>query len=565
MDAIVLFLQKNPIIPLFLTLGLGFWLGKKKIGSFSLGTVAATLIVGVIVGQLKIVIPDMVKNVFFLLFLFATGYSVGPQFFRAFKGPGLRMALFAVVEAAVCAGVVIAAAYIMGYGTGVAAGLYAGSQTVSACLGLLSDTVKEMPLGDADRAHLLMIIPACYAVTYVLGTVGTAWFLSGAAPSMLGGLAKVKAETAAIEQSMSSGAPTYGPGMIPAARPVAFRAFKAQGDYFDTPHTIAEIEEHFSDGDQRVVVERARVGGKIVAASPTLVVSAGDTLVVGSRRRGLVGLADKLGPEISDPELLTFGAERTPVTVSGKGVDGMTLAQICEKPFMEGVIVASIKRTGLSLPVKPQTELHAGDVITIVGWPREVTAAAAAIGYADRDTDITDMVFLGLGIAAGCVLGALSIRINGIPMALGLSVGALISGLVLGWLRARKPSFGHIPSGALWILSNLGINMFIAVLGITAGGALMHGLREAGVAIILVGGVLSLLSLAICVLIGRKIFKFSTPTTLGCVAGGRCSVAAIGAVRQVLDSDVPNLGFTVTYAVANISLVFASLAVLFLV
>ena len=149
-------------------------------------------------------------------------------------------------------------------------------------------------------------------------------------------------------------------------------------------------------------------------------------------------------------------------------------------------------------------------------------------------------------------------------MSLGMSVGALIAGLSLGWLRTRRPVFGHIPSSALWIFNNLGVNMFIAVLGLTAGGALMQGLKTAGPLILLVGAILTILGLIINILIARKLFRFSTPVTLGCVAGARLSVASIGAIQSVVQSDVPNLGYTVTYAVANISMVFSSLLVLFL-
>ena len=97
MEWILTFFQTHPLIPVFLTLGLGFWLGRLRFKGFSLGSIAATLIVGVIIGQVDVDVPDLVKNVFFLFFLFATGYSVGPQFVRAMKGPGLREAAFAVV------------------------------------------------------------------------------------------------------------------------------------------------------------------------------------------------------------------------------------------------------------------------------------------------------------------------------------------------------------------------------------------------------------------------------------------------------------------------------------
>ena len=565
MSEIITFFRQHPLIPIFLTLGLGFWLGKVKIKGFALGSVAATLIVGVIIGQMKIAVPDILKNVFFLFFLFSVGYGVGPQFFRSMRGPGLKMAAFSVVGAMVCAGIVIAASYLMGYDTAIATGLFAGSQTVSACLGMVSDTVKELPMDDNARASMLALIPACYAVTYIFGTVGSAWFLSTIAPKMMGGMDKVKEDVARIEQLMDKGNEITDPGIIPARRPVIFRAFKAESDFFDTPRSASEIHDYYQKAGVRLLVERARINGKVMNPSKYNLISKGDEVVLGGRAEVLVALRDAPGKEVYDPELLNFGAEKTPVTISSKGkADGITLEKLRSFPEMERVIVSSIKRTGMTIPVLAQTELHAGDILTLVGWPQDVAVAASVIGYADPASDSTDMVFVGLGIALGCIIGALSIKINGIPMSLGMSVGALISGLSLGWLRTRRPIFGHIPSSVLWIFNNLGVNMFIAILGLVAGGALIQGLKTAGPLILLVGALLTIIGLIINIFIARKLFRFSTPVTLGCVAGARLSVASIGAIQNVLQSDVPNLGYTVTYAVANIALVFSSLLVLFL-
>ena len=563
MEIIISFFQKYPVIPIFLTLGLGFWIGRLRWKSFSLGSVAATLLVGVAIGQMKIVVPDIVKTIFFMLFLFAMGYSVGPQFFRSLKGAGAKQALFAIVEAVVCAGLVIVAARLMGYNTGVATGLYVGSQTASAALGLLGDTVKEMPLDASERDYLLAIIPAVYAVTYVFGTIGSAWFLSNIGPRMLGGMKKVREEIAEAEERLDEGNDLQ-PGQIMARRPVIFRAYKAEGSFFSTPRSVAEIEEHLADKGWRVFVERLRIDGRIETPDVSTKISAGDTMVLGGRRESIIDLSDCLGPEVTDPELLNFGAEKTPVTVATKGAAGLTIGQLRREPYMRGVAVASIKRLGLNIPLRYNTVIGRGDVLTLVGLPRDVAAAGKAIGYADRQTDTSDMVFLGLGIALGCIVGALTFKINGVPVGLSLSGGALVSGLFLGWLRNQRPVFGRIPSSALWLLNNLGINMFIAIIGLTAGASVVHGLHEAGWMVILIGAVCTILGLVINLLIGRKIFRFSAPETLGSVAGARCSVASIGAIQDTLQSDVPNLSFTVTYAVANISLVFAALAVMFL-
>ena len=567
MPIIAEFLRQHALIAVFLTVGLGFLLGRLRFKSFALGPVAATLIVGVAFGQLRIAIPDMVKTVFFLFFLFSLGYSVGPQFFRSFRGNGLRLMLFALVLALICAGTVILAAALAGYNNGIAAGLFAGSQTASASLGLLADTVRGMSVEGGERDYLLTIIPACYAVTYVFGTIGSAWYLSVMGPKLLGGFAKVKAEADNIEQTMDGGgSDNLTPGQIRAGRPVEFRAYTAENDtLFGEPQTAGSIEQWFAGKGFRVVVERVKSGDRIIEPEAGTTISRGDTVVLGARSRTIIEAGNMLGPEKADAELLNFGNDKTPVTVSHSGAAGLTLGQLRGKDFMNGVIIASLKRNGLAIPIRNLTTLHPGDVLTLVGFPRDIAEAAKAIGYADAQTTATDMVFVGLGIAAGCILGSLAIKVGGIPLSAGVSGGTLISGLVLGWLRNRKPSFGHIPAPVLWLFSNLGLNMFIAIVGITAGASFLHGINEAGFMIFPIGLVCTIATLTAGIWLGHKVFGFSAPETLGCVAGARCSVAAIGAVVDRLDSTVPNLGYTVCYAVANITLVFSSLLVLFCV
>ncbi len=557
--------EMSALIPLFVTLGVGFWVGRLRIGSFSLGPVAATLIVGVIVGQLNVEIPEMVKTVFFLFFLFSVGYGIGPQFFRAFRGDGWRIVGFAAVSALVSAAIVVVAARLLGYSQGVSAGLYAGSQNASASLGLLSDTVKSLPLSEAELAHTLKLIPACYAATYVLGTVFTAWFLSSVGPRMIGGLKRCLADVAAAEETLAGADQALAPGMIPARRAIVYRAYEVEDEFFSTPRSVAEVCSHYEALGVRTVLVRARIGGQIVEPDSTTRISVGDHIVLGGQSAQMSTLPSAPGPEVADSELLNFAAERTPVTIASNDADGQTLGSLRNQPFMERIAVASVKRNELSLPLKDNLVLMGGDVLTLIGWPCDVSAAASHIGYADRDTNATDMVFLGLGIAAGCLLGGLSIKIHGIPMALGVSVGALFSGLFLGWLRSKRPSFGHIPSSALWILNKLGVSMFIAVLGLQAGAVLFDGLKEAGIAIVGVGLLLTALSLVINIIIARRIFRFTRPEVLGCVAGARCSVASIGAIEAALGSEVSNLSFTITYAIANITLVFSALLPLLLV
>lgn len=562
MDWLLETFRNNPSIPIFLTLGVGFWIGKLKYKTFSLGTVTSVLLVGVIVGQMDIPIPGPIKSVFFLLFLFAIGYSVGPQFFRALKGSGIKQVIFAVAMSLACLGVTAGVALCFGYNAGEAIGLFAGSQTISAVIGVGDDTIRNMSISAAEKQSWIDIVPVCYAVTYIFGTIGSAYILAYIGPAMLGGIKKVKAQTAELEQTMNSSSITNDPAFINALRPVTFRAYKADGEFFDQPRTVAEIEQHITGLGRRIYVDRVRQGGKIVDdPASTVTISKGDELVLSGRREFVVEDESWLGAEVADYELLNFAVEKIPVTISSKSCDGITVDQLRAMPEMTGVAISHISAAGQSIPVLAQTKIYRGDIVTLAGLQREVDTAIKAIGYPDRPTNVTDMVFVGLGIFIGALIGAITIHLGGIPVSLSTSGGALIAGLVLGWLRSKRPTFGRIPESSVWLLNNLGLNMFIAVIGITAAPSFISGLKEAGWMLFVAGVLSTSLPLIIGVWMGAKIFKFHPAINLGCCAGARTTTASLGAIQDAINSTTPALGYTVTYAIGNTLLILSGVAI----
>ncbi len=562
MDWIIEIFRNNPAIPIFLTLGVGFWIGKLKYKTFSLGTVTSVLLVGVLVGQMNIPIPGPVKSVFFLLFLFAIGYSVGPQFFQAMKGTGIKQVIFAVVMCAMCFGVTVGVALLFGYNPGEAAGLFAGSQTISAVIGVGDDTISTLSAAAADKKNWTDLVPVCYAVTYIFGTIGSAYILAYVGPMLLGGLKKVKLQTAELERTLNQSSLSNDPAYIDALRPVAFRAYEADGDFFSQSRTVAEIEQEAARLGRRLFIDRARVAGKIVdSPSDSLVIAKGDAIVVSGRREFVVKDESWLGPEVADSELLSFAVEKIPVMIAAKDCDGITVDALRRMPAMTGVAIAKITRGGQSIPVLANTELHRSDVVTIAGLKQEVDAAAKVIGFADRPSKATDMVFVGLGIFIGALIGAITIHLGGIPVSLSTSGGALISGLVLGWLRSRRPTFGGIPDSSVWLMNNLGLNMFIAVIGITAAPTFVSGIKEAGWMLFVAGIICTTVPLLLGVIIGDKIFKFHPAINLGCCAGSRTTTAALGAIQDSLESSVPALGYTITYAIGNTLLILMGVAV----
>lgn len=562
MDWILETFRNNPSIPIFLTIGIGFWIGKLKYKTFSLGTVTSVLLVGVLVGQMDIPISGPVKSVFFLLFLFAIGYSVGPQFFSALKGSGIKQVIFAVIMCALCLGVTVGVALIFGYNPGEAAGLFAGAQTISAVIGVGDDTIRTLSASAADKQNWIDLVPVCYAVTYIFGTIGSAYILAYVGPAMLGGLAKVKAQTVELEKSMNESSLTSDPAFINALRPVVFRAYKADGDFFDTPRTIAEIEENMTKLGRRIFVERVRSAGKIVDdPADTIAIAKGDEVVLSGRREYVIQDESWIGPEVADAELLTFALEKIPVMIATARCNGITVDALRALPEMKGVAIAAVTRGGQPLPVLAQTKLIRGDMVTLTGLKREVDAAAKAIGYADRPSKTSDMVFVGLGIFIGALIGAITIHLGGIPVSLSTSGGALIAGLILGWLRSKHPTFGHIPDAGAWLLNNLGLNMFIAVIGITAAPTFISGIKEVGPMLFVAGIICTSLPLIIGVFLGAKVFKFHPAINLGCCAGSRTTTAALGAIQESLNSTVPALGYTITYAIGNTLLILMGVAI----
>ncbi len=563
-DWLVQTLRDNPAIAIFLTLGIGFWIGRFKYKSFSLGTVTSVLLVGVLMGQLDIPVPGPLKQVFFLLFLFAIGYSVGPQFFASLRGSGLKQVAFAVVMCVIVLATTIVVAKLFHYNAGEAAGLFAGAQTVSAVIGVADDTIQTLNVSAADKTEWTNLVPVAYAVTYIFGTIGSAWILGSLGPVMLGGLKKVRQQTEDLERSMNQDPADSDPSMVNAYAPVVYRAYKAENEYFAPGHTVAEIEEYLMSQGRRLFVERVRSGNDIVSQpAADYVVKQGDEVVLSGRREFIIEDESWIGEEVADGALLSFPVEKIPVMVASKHVVGTTVDDFRRSPNTHGVVISSIKRGGVEIPVLAQTRLERGDILTLNGPAPSMTAAAAYIGYADKPTTASDMVFIGLGIAIGAIIGAITLHLGGIPISLSTSGGALIAGLVLGWLRSKHPTFGRIPEPAVWIFNNVGLNMFIAVVGISAGPTFVSGLAQVGWQLLLAGAIATTIPLLLGIWVGDKIFKFHPAINLGCVAGSRVTTAALGAIQDSLHSTVPAMGYTITYAIGNTLLILCGLVMVF--
>ena len=542
--------NSNPAMSPMALAALGVSISK----SLNLPPIAGAL-VGVLIGQLKIDISGPLKSVFFLMFLFAVGYSVGPQFFRGLKKEGLPQMLFAAVMCVFCLIAPFLLAKLMGYNAGEAAGLLAGSQTMSAVLGVAEDTIGQMNISDTDKSAMVNVMPVAYAVTYIFGTAGSAWLVSDIGPRLLGGLDYVKKACKELEAKMGNNDESEQPGFMPAARPVTFRAYKISNEWFKEGKSVKQLEEYLDQLGRHLFVERVRINNVVTDVKPDLVLHTGNEVVLSGRREFVIGEENWIGDEVNDIELLDFPAETLPVLVIHKEYVGKKICYLRNQSFMHGVSIKSVRRAGINIPVLAATVIDSGDMLELVGMKSEVNKAATTLGYPDRPTNQTDLIFVGIGIFLGGILGSLAIHFGGVPISLSTSGGALIAGLVFGWLRSKHPTFGRIPEPSVWILNNLGLNMFIAVVGITAGPSFVTGLKEVGISLFIIGALATSIPLIIGILMGRYVFKFHPAITLGCTAGSRTTTAALGAVEDAVGSETPALGYTVTYAVGNTLLI----------
>ncbi|BAN25006.1 aspartate-alanine antiporter [Caballeronia insecticola] len=541
-------LRSYPEIAVFLSLGVGYWVGGKSFKGFSLGAVTATLLAAIAIGQLGITISPNVKSVFFLMFLFAVGYGVGPQFVRGIAKDGLPQALFSVILCVLCLAAPYLAAKVAGYDVGSAAGLFAGSQTISASMGLATDAINRLGLPPDEAKALLDAMPTAYAVTYIYGTIGSALILAMLGPKLLG-IDLVQA-CKDYEAKMGGGGELGGDGS--AWHQFTLRAYRVAEGGRVVGLTVAEAEA-LEPAGTRLFIERIRRGGEIRDATTEDVLQAGDVVAVAGRRQQLVDILGGVATEVDDAELLAVPVEGVDIYVTNKEVESKTLAELAQMPGARGVFLRKIKRgaTETPIPVLPSTKLQRGDTITLVGRTQDTTAVAKRIGVIDRPTDVADMAFTGLAITLGALVGAIVIRAGGIPITLSTAGGALIAGIVFGWLRAIHPTFGRIPAPTLWFMNSVGLNVFIAVVGITAGPGFVAGLQKLGVSLFLWGIFASSVPLIIGMYIAKYVFRFDPALLLGICAGARTTTAALGMLCDAAKSQVPGLGYTVTYAVGN--------------
>jgi len=551
MTCTVGFFNSVPIAVLFVTVGLGYLIGKLKVGPIQLGGVCGTLIVALLIGQTGCQMRGDLKEVAFALFIFAMGYSGGPQFFANLNRSSLRYVVLPLIEAALVLGIVLAAVPLFGLDAGTAAGLAAGAATESAVVGTAAEALKHLGLPDAEVQRMEANIATAYTLTYLVGLISIVFFTSQVAPALL--RINLREASKALEAKLGASPGDNDEASLPTLPRLVGRAHVVKDV---DGWRVGDVEAQLGG---RTVISRVLRDGEAVDAMPEYVLATGDVVVVLGPRRFALRAGSVIGPEIQLPEAHADDLQLSErqVVVSQKSVNGHTVGELAQRPNARrarGVFLQSISRSGHVLPITPATVVQYGDLVTLVGAEPELSEAVAALGSELRRSGVTDLVFLAFGILAGLMLGSLGARLWGIPVSLGSGGGALVSGLVCGWINAKRPSIGHMPAHAVQLLKDLGLAIFVACVGLSAGPDALSLIREHGAVLPLIGLLVSLGPACLSLWVGHKLLKIEGPLLVGAIAGQHVSTPAISAILTASGSSVPLLGYTVTYAIANVLL-----------
>jgi aspartate-alanine antiporter len=548
MDTVRWIITAAPEIFLLLAIAIGNLLGRIRLRGFAIGTTACILIVSVLIGQLgTFTFPSLLRVILFSLFVFTIGYRSGPEFFASLSMRTLAQVAMALVLGGTGLAIVLAFAFGFQLDPGTASGIAAGALTQSSVIGTASGALAQLGLPNDALKQQEANIAAGYAVTYVLGYILTLLFVPFVAPKLM--RVDLKAEAKKLEAELSG-------GEAPQTENFAYRKFQARAYLVSTAsgRTVRSVEE---DIGSRTVIERIVRQGLDVEPHLDTRLEAGDNIVITGRTAAIVAARPIIGTEIDADEILkAIPGNVVEVLVDNRQLHGRSIKDVAERVGgnARGVFLRALTRMGREAPLSPDTRVYVGDVMTLVGSTRNIERAAASVGQILRAGDRTDVAFLATGIAVGLLAGLVSVKIGTVALTLGGGGGALIAGLVCGWLRSRRPTMGALPPAAQQILSDLGLGGFIAAVGLGNGAAAWAAIQAHGMLLVGMGLVITLVPLIVATLFAHYVLRMNPVVTCGALAGAMTVDAAVTGACEIAESQTPVLGVAVPYAVGNVVL-----------
>jgi putative transport protein len=552
MDTIRHLVTAQPLLALFLTIALGYLVGKIRIGGFVLGGIAGTLLVGVLIGQFGVEIDSGIKGVFFALFIYAVGFQGGPQFFHALNRRSLNQLASAFVMCLTGLLCVLGAAWLFGLDRGMAAGLAAGGLTQSAIIGTAGDAIGKLGLSPELIKTMQTNVAVGYAVCYIFGSLGPIIMVSWFLPLIMKW--DIRTEAVKLAKVLSGGHAELEPGEFNAASQIATRIYEVGTDSNANGLAVIAIDRQLSDASIGAVYRE----GRTLDLGDAVVVAAGDRVAITGIISQQAAAAALFGREVTPPNGLLLVQESREIVLTNRALSGRAIGEIHDHVNVEtrhGVFLTAVRRMGLDLPVLDKLQLKPGDELHFTGSPADLNRVEPKIGYRITAAAVTDFVFFGLGMLLGLLIGMIEFRIWGIPISIGSGGGCLLSGLLLGWLRSVHPNFAALPVGASNFLRDFGLAVFVGIVGITAGPQALVAIKQYGLTLFFLGVGVTLIPQIVTFFFSYYVLRIQNPIeALACVAGGRSANPAFAALLTKAGNATPVVSFTVTYAVANVFL-----------
>ena len=548
MDWLAPFFEKNPEVPVFLAIGLGYWIGSWKVRGVGIGPVTGSLLAGVLIGYLwHVPVSDPAKQLLFLLFMYGIGYSAGPGFVRGVREGGWRWVALGAIVPAVGLLTAYGMARLLNLELGYAAGMMSGGLTESPVIGTASEAIRSLPIPEEEKHRLVTQIPVADALCYLFGTVGLILFCSHAGPWLL--RIDVKEEARKLEQEM--GLEREARGVSSAWHMFELRAYEIAPGGPAVGKTVAQAEGALAQ--ERIFIERVRRGGEIVPVRADLVLQPQDVVGAIGRQEALLRTVGASRREVFDPDLLDVPSATFDVVLTNKALSGRTLEEIAtSQDLLRGVFLKSIRRGAELIPIARGTRVYRGDLLTLHGLEPAVRRVAAALGDVLQQRG-TDYICLGLAIFAGALLGlVLAFHVGDVRVALGSSVATLLVGLGMGWRNSVRPNVALLGEDAIELMKSVGLAGFVAMIGFKAGPVFLQALREVGVSVFLGGVVVTLAPLLTGLFVGRYVLRLNPLLLLGALAGAQTMTAGLAAVQERSESPVAVIGYSSTVAFGHV-------------
>lgn len=541
---------------LFTALGVGLLVGKIRIGSFQLGSTPGVLLAAIMLGVWGFDMETQTESLGFMLFIFCVGIEAGPNFFSNFIQDGARYVSIAVVIVLVAVAVTNVVSNMLGLDSGLAAGMLAGSLTSTPTLVGAQDAVAQQlgHLGEDERQAIISQISVGYAMTYLVGLLGLLMVLRYI-PVVLRFDPKEQAHNLVRDRGMDSSRRRN-------VRTPILRAYLVDETSREdvVGKSLREVGMFQRSG---LIVERIKRGAELLEPDPDLVLETGDkAALVGFPINHARNEIDR-SREVYDPDLLEFRMDTANVVVTNPDMIGIPLADL-DLETRYGCLVNGLTRAQVELPVTRHMILERGDVLEVSGEHGRLQKFARKLGSVEQESDLSDLMTFSFFFLGGLVLGQFAILLGDLRVTLGNAGGLLLAGIVMGYFRARNPVFGYIPQGAINVLKDLGLNIFMVSVGLAAGADIVDALLKSGPAIILGGACIMLFPLLVGYLYGALVLKMNPVLLLGALTGAMTSTPALKSLNDMTDSAVPALGYAGTYTFANVFLTLGGASIIML-